>query len=207
MFNVILKYLRIFKKIFVGRDDIGPLTEEFAKNEGLSIQPRRKQISSYFLENGRVITPLLLFQLYLGLVCKKHRLVLYTPIKCSNNFVQSAVNAGREGNENPNCRDVGETSKLLANSSYAYQIMDRSRHTLTMYVSDEEIHAAINNTMFKRLVQINDQMFEVEFVKSENEHEEPIIVGFFILQCAKLRLLELYYKFFDSSCDVTKLEE
>ena len=50
-------------------------------------------------------------------------------------------------------------------------------------------------------------MFEVEFVKSENEHEEPIIVGFFILQCAKLRLLELYYKFFDSSCDVTKLEE
>ena len=58
------------QKNFVGRDDIGPLTEEFAENEGLSIQPRRKQISSYLLDNGRVITPLLLFQLYLGLVAK-----------------------------------------------------------------------------------------------------------------------------------------
>ena len=78
--------------------------------------------------------------------------MLYTPIKCLNNFVQSAVNAGREGKENPICRVVGETSKLLANSSYGYQIMDRSRHTLTKYLTDEEIHSAINNTMFKRLV-------------------------------------------------------
>ena len=39
------------------------------------------------------------------------------------------------------------------------------------------------------------------------EHEEPIIVGFFILQYAKLRKLELYYNFFARFCDVNKFEE
>ena len=45
--------------------------------------------------------------------------------------------------------------------------------------------------MFKRLNHITDQPYEVELVKSEIEHREPIIVGFFILQYAKLRMLEL----------------
>ena len=41
--------------------------------------------------------------------------------------------------------------------------------------------------MLKRLGHINDQLYEVELVKSEIEQEQPFIVGFFILQYAKLR--------------------
>ena len=54
---------------------------------------------------------------------------------------------------------------------------------------------------------INDQLYEVELAKSEIEHKEPICVGFFILQYAKLRLLELYYCFFTNLCDTDKYEE
>ena len=43
--------------------------------------------------------------------------------------------------------------------------------------------------------------------KAEIEQREPIIVGFFILQYAKLRMLGLYYNFFDRFCDVNKFEE
>ena len=43
--------------------------------------------------------------------------------------------------------------------------------------------------------------------KAEIEHREPIIVGFFILQYAKFRMLELYYNFFERFCDVNKFEE
>ena len=50
-------------------------------------------------------------------------------------------------------------------------------------------------------------MFEVDFVKSTIEHREPIIVRFFILQHAKLRMLELNYNFFDKFCDNNKFEE
>ena len=50
-------------------------------------------------------------------------------------------------------------------------------------------------------------MYEIELVKSESEHREPIIVGFFILQIAKLRMLELYYTFLKVFCDTEKSEE
>ena len=97
--------------------------------------------------------------------------------------------------------------KLLANSSYGYQITDRSRHTVTKYLNDEKTHSAINSKMFMRLNHITDQLYEVELVKPEIEHREPIIVGFFILQYAKQRMLELYYNFFKNFCDTDKYEE
>ena len=128
-------------------------------------------------------------------------------MKCFNNCLQSAVKARSEGEENPNPSVVAETSKLLANSSYGYLIMDRSRHTVTKYLSDDKTHGAINSKMFKRLGYINDQLYEVEIVESEIEQKEPIFNGFFILEYAKLRMLELYYNFVDKYCDVTKFEE
>ena len=155
--------------------------QNYAEKEGLLCQPRTMLISSYFLENSTLTTPLLLFYLELGLVCKKiYRFVEYTPVKRFNKFVQSAVDARREGDENPNSSVVTETMKLLANSSYGYQMMDRSRHTVTKYLSDEKIHGAIKMKFFKRLDHINDQLFEVDLAKAEIEHREPIIVGFFI---------------------------
>ena len=173
----------IFKNTNAGRHDIGLLMKDYAEKEGLLCQPRKMLISSYFLENGTLITPLHLFYLDLGLVCKKiYRFVEYIPVKCFKKFVQSAVNARREGDENPNSSVVEETMKSLANSSYGYQIIDRSRHTVTKYLSDEKTNGAINTKLFKRLDHINDQLYEVELAKAEIEHREPIIVGFFIHQ-------------------------
>ena len=81
--------------------------------------------------------------------------------------------------------------KILAKSSYGYQIVDRSRHTVTKFLSDKKTLGSINNKLFKRLGYINDQLFVVELAKSEIEHEDPIIVGFFIPQYARLRMIEL----------------
>ena len=106
-----------------------------------------------------------------------HWFVQYIPRSFFNNFVQSAVDARRQGDEKPN-------ASVVANSSYGYQKMDRSRYTVTKYLTDEKTHIAINSKMFKRLNHITDQLYEVELVKPEIEHREPIIVGFFILQYA-----------------------
>ena len=201
-------FLPIFKNTVVSREDIGTLMREYAEKENNMAQPRRLLISSLRLTNGTIITPLLLFFLTLGLVCKKdHRFVQYTPRNCFNNFVQSAVDARRQRDENPNYSVVAETVKLLVNSSYGYQIRDCSRHSMTKYLTDEKTHSAINRKLFKRLNHITDQLYEVELVKPEIEHREPIIVGFFILQYAKQRMLELYYNFFKTFCDTEKYEE
>ena len=134
--------------------------------------------------------------MHLGLgFTKLHQFVQYTPKKCFNSFVQSAVNTRRQGDENCNSSVVAETMKLLANSYYGYQIMDRSRHTATKYLNNEKTHSAINSKRFKRLNFVIDQLYEVELVKSEIKHRDAIIVGFFVLQYAQLRMLELYYIF------------
>ena len=41
---------------------------------------------------------------------------------------------------------------------------------------------------------------------SDIEHKERILLAFFMLQCANLRLLELYYNIYDNYCVVPKIE-
>ena len=117
---------------------------------------------------------------------KIYRFVEYTPQKCLNDFVQSVADARRKGDENLDSSIVAETMKLLGNSSYGYQIMDRSRHTETLYLNEEKTHKTTNNRPFRRLNSVSRDIYEVEQVKSTIEHREPIIVGFFIHQYAKL---------------------
>ena len=50
-----------FKNTNVGRHDIGSLMKDYAEKEELLCQPLKMLISSYFLENGTLITPQLLF--------------------------------------------------------------------------------------------------------------------------------------------------
>ena len=69
--------------------------------------------------------------------------------------MQSAANSRREGDENPNSSVVAETMKMLVNSSYGYQTMYRTRHTVTKYLSDEKTHGAIIKELLKRLDHIN----------------------------------------------------
>ena len=139
----------IFKNTLVSKNDIGDLMKVYAEEERLLSQPRKMLISSFSLQNRTLITHLLLFYLQLGLVCtKNYRSVEYTPKKCFNSFVQSAVHARRQGDENPNSSVVAETMKLLANSSYGYQIIDRSRHTVTKCLTDKKTHATINSKLF-----------------------------------------------------------
>ena len=123
--------------------------------------------------------------------------------------VQSVVDARRERYEKHLSGNVAETMKLLGNSSYGYRIMDSSRHTLTyiIYLNDEKTHNTINEPLFKRLNTVEKGFYEVELLKSTIEHREPIIIGFFILQYAELRMLDLYYNFFDKFCDASKIEE
>ena len=85
--------------------------------------------------------------------------------------------------------------------------MDRSRHTVTKYLTDKKTRAANDSNLFRKLGDVNNSLFEVELAKAQIERKEPIIVGFFILQYAKLRMLELYYDFFTRFCDVNKFED
>ena len=63
----------IFKNTLVSKSDIGDLMKNYAEEERLLSQPRKMLISSFTIQNGTLITPLLLFHLQLGLVCTKRQ--------------------------------------------------------------------------------------------------------------------------------------
>ena len=63
----------IFKNTVVNGIDIGDLMKEYAERKGIMSQPRRMLISSFYLENGTVITHLQLNYLHLGPECTKIR--------------------------------------------------------------------------------------------------------------------------------------
>ena len=111
----------IFNNTEVGRNDIGEYMQNYAIENDLLKHPQRMLMSSFKLENGSIITPLFNFYMELGLQCTKiYRFVQYLPRKCFNKFVQSVVDARREGDENPLSGVVAEIMKLLDNSSYGY---------------------------------------------------------------------------------------
>ena len=78
---------------------------------------------------------------------------------------------------------------------------------MTKCLNEEKTRSATNSEMFQRLNHITHQLYEAELLERESEHRKPMIVGFFIQQFAKQRMLELYYKFFRKFCDHDKYEE
>ena len=97
-----------------------------------------------------MITPFFNFYLNLGLQCTKiNRIGEYLLQKCFKGLVKSVVEARRLGGQNKKSTVIAETSKLLSNSSYGYQIMDRSKHTQTKYLDEEKTNRAINSTVFE----------------------------------------------------------
>ena len=100
----------------------------------------------------------------LGLLCTKlHRVVEYTPVKCFEDFMQSAITSRRQGDGRPYSNVVAEIMKYT-NTTYEL------RHIITKYTNDRMTHPSIMNIMFKRSGLINDQFYEVELAKFEIEH-------------------------------------
>ena len=82
--------------------------------------------------------------------------------------------------------------KLLPKRSYDYHKMDRRRNNVKHCLGDVREHSVKKGKLFKKLTQANKAMYESELAESEIEHKNPKFVGFFVLQYAKLRMLELY---------------
>ena len=104
------KFPPMFRNTLVWRNDISDLMNRYAEEEGIITQPRKWLISCSDLQNGNLITPPLWLFLQLGLVLTKMlRFLEYTPKRCFNSFVKSALDARRQEDENPNLNVITKT--------------------------------------------------------------------------------------------------
>ena len=73
---------------------------------------------------------------------------------------------------------------IIASQLYSYSM----RQTM----ATKKTLAANNSKLFAKPDHVKNSLYEVELANAQIQHKGPIIVGFFILQDAKFRMLELY---------------
>ena len=159
-------------------------------------------ISSMILSRGPIITPLK----YVLVLKRVHFFIQFQSEQCFEKFVNEVVEARRQGDLNADSAVCANFEKLVDNSAYGNQIMDRSKHTRTKYVVGSYVNTLVNDKMLRKFNDLPNELYEFELGKSKVEHKELIIVGVFILRYAKVVMLELVYDFSDPFCDLDKYE-
>lgn len=77
--------------------------------------------------------------------------------------------------------------------------MDQSKHRHVTYVNGANAASQeVNNPLFMAVTELQDEVYEVEKAKKMIIFYLPIQLGYFILQYAKLRMLQFYYDVMDS---------
>ena len=83
--------------------------------------------------------------------------------------------------------------KLIGNSSYGKLITNKEKHHHIVYVNENEIGEEIMDNHFYDMTEFPNGYYEVEKTKQKINLDLPIHLGVFILNYAKLRMLEFYY--------------
>ena len=77
-------------------------------------------------------------------------------------------------------------------------ITNKERHKNISYQADpEKVSRAIANQNFVSLDEIYDDFYEISSEKKKITLDIPVVLGFSVLQYAKLRMLQFYYDCID----------
>ena len=82
--------------------------------------------------------------------------------------------------------------KLLGNSGYGKTITNVDRHRDVNYCTEKVASSLINDKRFRQLDIVVDDAYEIEMSKRTVAYTLPVHVGFFVLQYAKMRMLQFY---------------
>ena len=174
---------------------IGNHMLEYCSQNDISFDYKRILISTNQAERILIATPLLRWYLKNNSeITKIYQIIEYQPKKCLKHFIDKVTEFRIEGDRNPDKAIIGDTYKLLSNSSYGSVLMDKTKHTNVKYLTNKaKMTKIINPPSFKAMEELNHNIFEVETYKSRLTLDTPVQIGFFILQYAKLRMLEFYH--------------
>jgi hypothetical protein len=190
----------LFGNVEVTFDSIGKSMQEYVNKFNLSKQPRHLLIGAMKAEKMLIATPLLKWYLLHGLkVTKIYQVIEYNnPSFAFRSFVKSVTESRRQGDVDPSKSILADSMKLVGNAAFGSMIMNKAKHKKTYYVKGIENGSnAVNDKLFERITEIGDEYYEVESFKSKINLDLPTQIGFFILQLAKMRMLQFYYDFMD----------
>ena len=194
----------IFCNVNVKFSDIGEHMQNFANQSKLSTNARKMLVSGTRAKKILLATPLVKWYLDHGMIVSKiYEVVEYRQSKCFTDFTKTVTQARRNGDLKLNSALLSDSYKLLGNSAYGGLLLRKENHKNISFVSGVQNAMKMTNYQnFRKMDKLdsNNKMFEIECAKRCINFDLPSQLGFFVLQYAKLRMLEFYYDFLDYFC-------
>lgn len=103
--------------------------------------------------------------------------------------------AGRERDAYPHKAIMADTMKLLGNSGYRMIITNVDRYHDVKYCTEAGEPTMINDRPFCQLDIVVDNAYATE--RNNRTMKYALLVGFFVFQYAKLRILQFYHDLVD----------
>jgi hypothetical protein len=187
----------LFGNADVSFEDIGEFMQKHLLENDLPTNPRKLLIGVMKAEKMLIATPLLKWYIEQGLkVTKIYQVVEFFPHACFRGFVHKVSQARRAGDIDESKAVLADTMKLIGNSAYGSMIMNKTKHKKITFVEGYTDAAELVNTPdFEKLTEIDNDFYEIQRFKKKISLDLPIQIGYFILQLAKLRMLQFYYDF------------
>ena len=197
------EFCPIFRTCSVNMNDIGDHMQGFMKDNNMNARNRKTLVAGMRAEKILLATPLLKFYIELGLVVSDiYTVIEFDPRKCFEKFVNGVANDRRQADKGLIPLIQGDTSKLIGNSAYGSMLLDPTKHRNIRYAfNSHEVSKQVNNSTFRHFSKLDIDFFEVEHAKKQTVFNMPIQLGFFVLQYAKLRMLNFYYDCVDKFLD------
>ena len=118
----------------------------------------------------------------------------YACKKVLRSFVDKAVEARKRGDLPGGNPLDANTYKLLINSFYGGSIMNKDKHSETIFTGDKMKACVMQNTpSFVNAREVSREVYEVEHIRSKITQDIPIQMGFFILNYAKVHMVQFYH--------------
>jgi hypothetical protein len=197
------EYFEEFSPLFCTSDipfeNWGELMQNYAISTHMSLKPRTLLVGGMKASKILLITPLLKWYMEQGLVVEKvYEVIQFRPGYPFSSFVQQITDARRDGDLNSDLDVLSNSYKLLGNSAFGSLLRQVETDTDIKFIEGrDKVCKMVNSNNFKKLTVLDEEAeyFEVEMTKKRTVLKLPNILGFFILNYAKLRLLHFYYDF------------
>ena len=191
LYEYFKEYPPFFCTCEVPMNVIGEHMSEYCKQNDINFKHRKLLISGTKAKKILLATPLVKW--YLNHNCEItdiYQVIEFQPKNTFTSFIEKVTENRLLGDKHKDKSIIGDTYKLLSNSAYGSVLINKTKHCNIKYLDNKgKVVKMINSINFKNLQAITDTTYEVEMYKNQVKMDNPIQIGFFILQYAKLRIL------------------
>ena len=191
----------LFKKAMVSRDDCGPIMGSYLKKMKLLRKPKLELISSHTGRGLVVSTKLCAFYLRLGVrVTNVQKIIQYSLSTALKEMVDTACEMRyRASSMGPDEKAIGNLMKALVVSCYGKMCTNPLKMTCVKYLNSNSLLKSLYKDQFTTVeyvgaLGVDDNLYEMRKKPTVAHFSSPIHCSMWILNSAKLKVLELVYE-------------